>query len=206
MHFASELFDTHPRFIQLKSILLDFFGSEVLEGVHLSGLEHVISVQLAPTPAGLTNATSFLSGLTTDFIKDDDTKNFPAVHIRCYTVGASASGARGVPRIELTEMGPSFDLSLRRRQDADPEMWKQALKRPKLKKDDIEKGLGKRKKNIEVDEMGDVRGRLHIGKQDLNKLQTRKMKGLKASRTDNDGEEGSDNSDDEEPTNKRKKS
>jgi len=27
--------------------------------------------------------------------------------------------------------------------------------------------------------MGDLRGRVHVGKQDLGKLQTRKMKGLK---------------------------
>ena len=31
---------------------------------------------------------------------------------------------------------------------------------------------------MEVDEMGDLRGRIHVGKQDLGKLQTRKMKGV----------------------------
>ena len=76
-------------------------------------------------------------------------------------------------------MGPSLDLSLRRHQPPDPEMLKAALRRPKLKKQDIEKGLGNRKKNVEVDEMGDVRGRIHLGRQDLSKLQTKKMKGLK---------------------------
>jgi len=76
-------------------------------------------------------------------------------------------------------MGPFLDLRLRRYQAADPEMLKQAMKRPKLKKQDIEKGLGKKRKNVEVDEMGDVRGRVHLGKQDLGKLQVRKMKGLK---------------------------
>ena len=77
-------------------------------------------------------------------------------------------------------MGPSLDLTLRRHQSADPEMLKLAMKRPKLKKKDVEKGLGKKTKNMEVDEMGDLRGRVHVGKQDLLKLQTRKMKGLKA--------------------------
>lgn len=37
----------------------------------------------------------------------------------------------------------------------------------------------KTKKNVEVDNMGDKIGRVHVGKQDLGKLQTRKMKGLK---------------------------
>ena len=76
-------------------------------------------------------------------------------------------------------MGPSLDLTLRRHLPADPEMLKHSLKRPKLKKSDVEKGLGKKVKNMEVDEMGDLRGKLHVAKQDLAKLQTRKMKGLK---------------------------
>ncbi|KAG8846265.1 rRNA-binding ribosome biosynthesis protein rpf2 [Serendipita sp. 411] len=36
-------------------------------------------------------------------------------------------------------------------------------------------------RNKEVDEMGDLRGRVHIAKQDLSKLQTRKVKALKKS-------------------------
>ena len=75
-------------------------------------------------------------------------------------------------------------------------MWKAALKQPRLKKQDIERGLGKRKKNVEVDEMGDLRGRLHVGKQDLGKLQTRKMKGLKIS--DGLGQESDSDSGSEE--------
>lgn len=86
-------------------------------------------------------------------------------------------------------MGPSLDLSLRRHQPPDPELLKQSLKRPKLKKQDVEKGLGKKGKNMEVDEMGDLRGRVHVGKQDLSKLQTRKMKGLKARFDEEDAEE-----------------
>ena len=54
-----------------------------------------------------------------------------------------------------------------------------ALKRPKVVKKDVEKGLGKRKKNIEVDEMGDTRGRIHVGAQDLSGLKGKKMKALR---------------------------
>jgi len=68
---------------------------------------------------------------------------------------------------------------MRRHLPADPEILKHSLKRPKLKKTEVEKGLGKKVKNMEVDEMGDLRGRLHVARQDLEKLQTRKMKGLK---------------------------
>ena len=175
LHFASELFDSHPRFIQLKSMLLDFFNGELMDAVALRGLEHVISVSLAPTPP------------TVDVSAQDTVITLPKVHLRSYTVKLLASGSR-TPRVELVPMGPSIDLSLRRHKEADPDMWKSAMKRPKLKKQDIEQGLGQKRKNIEVDDMGDLRGRLQVAQQDLNKLQTRKMKGLKATLGGDDGD------------------
>jgi len=50
----------------------------------------------------------------------------------------------------------------------------------------------KTKKNIETDLIGDKVGRIHIGKQDLGNLQTRKMKGLKRSRDPDDEVIGDD--------------
>jgi ribosome production factor 2 len=98
-------------------------------------------------------------------------------------------------------MGPHLDLVLRRHQAPDPELLKQALRRPKLKKTDVEKGLGKKKKNMEVDEMGDLRGRVHVGKQDLGKLQTRKMKGLKGGDVDMDVDVDADGDEDSDEDN-----
>jgi len=165
MHFASELFDTHPRYVQLKSMLMTFFNGEEIDAIHLAGLESVISVSCAPVPS--------------NSVKEiPEGENLPQVHLRVYTSKLLASGTK-IPRIELTSMGPSIDFSLRRHQPADDELMKQALRRPKIKQKDIEKGLGKKRKNLEVDDMGDLRGQLHVGKQDLDKMQTRKMKGLK---------------------------
>lgn len=67
----------------------------------------------------------------------------------------------------------------------------------------------KQKKNIETDIVGDKVGRIHLGKQDLGQLQTRKMRGLKRSR-DVDEEEQDDLTmvgvdDDDEPVTRRKK-
>lgn len=45
------------------------------------------------------------------------------------------------------------------------------------------------KKNIDTDIIGDKVGRIHLGRQDLSALQTRKMKGLKRSRDVADGED-----------------
>ncbi|KNZ81891.1 Ribosome production factor 2 like protein, partial [Termitomyces sp. J132] len=198
MHFASELFDTHPRYIQAKSMLMDFFNGEVVDSICLTGLEHVISVSCAPTPASLNSATATAQHSSAP----EDTSSLPKIHIRTYTTRLLSSGTR-IPRVELTPMGPNLDLSLRRHKTADPDLMKQALKRPKLKKADVESGLGKKQKNMEVDEMGDLRGRVHIAKQDLNKLQTRKMKGLKGGDPD-DNNDGEDQSSDV-PRKKRRK-
>ena len=47
----------------------------------------------------------------------------------------------------------------------------------------------KQEKNVETDAVGDKIGRIHLGRQDLNELQTRKMKGLKRGRiTDGEGD------------------
>lgn len=46
----------------------------------------------------------------------------------------------------------------------------------------------KPRKNVETDTVGDKIGRIHLGRQDLKELQTRKMKGLKRGR-DMDAEE-----------------
>lgn len=40
----------------------------------------------------------------------------------------------------------------------------------------------KPRKNVETDTVGDKVGRIHLGRQDLKELQTRKMKGLKRGR------------------------
>lgn len=176
MHFASDLFDSHPRFMQLKSILLDFFGGEQSDAIALTGLEHVISVSLGPTPSSLTSTTFDYPSTSSD--SKESLATLPPVHIRTFTVQLLKSGTR-LPKAQLTPMGPHLDLVLRRHSDPDPVLLKNALKRPKLEKDDVERGLGKKRKNLETDEMGDLRGQIHLGKQDLSALQVRKMKGLK---------------------------
>ena len=47
----------------------------------------------------------------------------------------------------------------------------------------------KPKKNVENDMVGDKIGRIYLGRQDLDELQTRKMKGLKRGRDTDLGDE-----------------
>ncbi|ANB13394.1 Rpf2p [Sugiyamaella lignohabitans] len=169
MAFNGPLFDTHPTYKHIKSLFLDFFRGQVLESLDVAGLQHVISISAAEL---------------------EENKPLPAVYFRVYLVKSykSSSGPK-MPRIELDEVGPRFDFRIGRVQTADPEMEKEALKKPKQLE-------AKTKKNIETDILGDKVGRIHVGKQELGKLQTRKMKGLKK-KYDQDKEE-SDFSDDGE--------
>ena len=51
--------------------------------------------------------------------------------LRQYRIALKKSGTR-IPRVELQEMGPSLDLSLRRVREAPPDLMAEALKQPKM--------------------------------------------------------------------------
>jgi ribosome production factor 2 len=168
MLFHGDLFDTHPTFIHLKSALLDFYAGHAVTEIPIVALEHVLSLTHGP-------------------VDPLHPEKLPQIHFRVFTMKLLAS-----KRFELTEMGPRIDWSVRRIQAPDDEVMKVALKRAKVSKSDVEKGLGRKKKNIETDDMGDKVGRIHLGKQDLGKMQGRKMKGLKVrkEKTKASGDEG----------------
>ncbi|KAL7421023.1 rRNA-binding ribosome biosynthesis protein rpf2 [Cryptotrichosporon argae] len=203
--FHSDLFSTHPTYMHLRSFLLDLYnGHHEAAGIPLRAVEHVISVTAGPLDPSLSVADMVAGAAagtsaapaTSSAPAPTATAALPRVHIRVYTIKLLASGSR-VPRVALTEMGPALDLSVRRVQPAEPEMLKAALKRPKLDKSAVESGLGRKRKNIETDEMGDKVGRLHLTKQDLGKMQGRKMKALKEGRRLR-AQEGADGADDDE--------
>uniref|UniRef100_UPI003EBF7410 ribosome production factor 2 homolog n=1 Tax=Danio rerio TaxID=7955 RepID=UPI003EBF7410 len=146
--FAGDLFETDREYQRLKSVLTDFFCGPRVSAVRLAGLEHVLHF-------------TALEG---------------KIYMRSYKVLLKKSGCR-TPRIELEEIGPSFDFSMRRNHTASDDLYKTAHRQPKGAKP-------KKKKNISHDAFGTRLGRLHMQKQDLNKLQTRKMKGLRKRRAE----------------------
>lgn len=105
---------------------------------------------------------------------------------RSYKILLKKSGTR-IPLVELEEIGPSLTLHLRRNIFASEDLMKRACKQPKQLKPNKVKNI---KKNV----FGTKLGRVHMTKQDLGKLQTRKMKGLKKvsnKKVDSPGEEAS---------------
>ncbi|CAF4851637.1 unnamed protein product [Pieris macdunnoughi] len=93
------------------------------------------------------------------------------IYVRSYRILLKKSGQR-TPRIELEEIGPSIDFKLRRTRLASDDLLKEACRVPRELKPIT-------KKNISRDAFGSKMGRIHMGKQDIQRLQTRKMKGLK---------------------------
>jgi hypothetical protein len=155
----------------LKSIMLDLFQGEEIASIDVAGLQYLLMIA-----AGETTSTS------TDL---SDPTSKPVIHLRWYRIQTLRSNSPKIPRVELDPIGPTFDFRVGRFQEAEASVMKDAMKHGRRPNEE------RKKKNIETDLIGDKIGRVHLGKQDLSTLQTRKMKGLKRSRDDaeNDVEE-----------------
>lgn len=93
------------------------------------------------------------------------------VYMRSYKILLKKSGLK-TPRIALSEIGPAMNFTIRRTKIASESLFKQATKQPKQLK-------VRTKKNITRDGLGNKHGRVHVGKQNIKTIQTRKVKGLK---------------------------
>jgi len=179
--FQGQVFDTVPVFKQVKSLFLDMFRGEVTSLLDVAGLQWVISVSA---------------------VEEDDNNEtvskFPLVHFRVYKLVTYHSPEPKLPRVELVETGPRLDFKIGRYQLASPEVQKEAFKiPPQLRK--------KTKKNVETDMLGDKVATIHVGKQDLSRLQTRKMKGLKSRYDQHPEEEPVDNIEEEKDSQEKKR-
>lgn len=147
--FSGERFETEHEYKRIKNLLLDFFRATQTDAIRLSGLEHVIQ-----------------------FVEAEG-----KIHLRSYKCLLKKSGTR-LPRVELEEIGPRVDLTVRRSHMASDDLFNRACKQPRQ--------LVKRKvKNVEKSALGSTLGRIHMERQDYSKLQTRKLKGLKRGKSDN---------------------
>ncbi|KAI1308703.1 Ribosome production factor 2 -like protein [Halotydeus destructor] len=134
--FSGEAFETQHEYTRLKNLLIDFFAGPSTDSVRLAGLENVITV----------------------------IAHEGKIMFRHYRVLLKKSGMR-LPRVELEEIGPSFEMTLRRTQLASEDLFKTSLKQPKENKQ-------KKVKNIEKSPLGTTFARVHMERQDYRKLNT----------------------------------
>lgn len=160
--FNGPAFDSHPVYQQIKSLFLDFYRGEETDLQDVAGLQYIISLSVGE-------------------IEDANSSALPLVHFRVYKLKSYKSGQK-IPRVEVDEIGPRLDFKIGRRVTPAPEVEKEAMTKPKQLQ-------AKEKKNVATDFMGDKVAKIHVGNQDLSKMQTRKMKGLKAKYDQVDEEE-----------------
>ncbi|XP_002129416.2 ribosome production factor 2 homolog [Ciona intestinalis] len=141
--FSGSLFESDDELRKVKNILIDFFRGPVVENIRLSGLEHVMQF----------------------------TAEEGKIFLRSYRVLLKKSGSR-TPRVEIENMGPNLDLTIRRTHFASDDLFKKACKQPRAAKP-------RKVKNISSDVFGAKKGRIHMTSQDLKNLQLRKVKALK---------------------------
>lgn len=141
--FSGPLFEQNTDFKRIQNMFVDFFQRENATNIRLQGLEHVIMFTA-------TEGTIFM---------------------RSYRILLKKSGCK-TPRIELEELGPSIDFTVRRKVLASDDLWKEACRQPSALR-------AKKVKNVTRDAFGSKLGRVHVGKQNIHKIQTRKMKGLR---------------------------
>lgn len=142
--FAGESFEKEAEYKRLKNVFIDFFRGPVIDTVRLTGLEHVLQ-----------------------FVATNG-----KIYIRSYRTILKNSGCQ-IPRVELEDIGPSFELVMRRTKLASDDLFKRACKVPKEAKI-------KKTKNIAHDPFRNKTGRIHMERQDYSKLQTRKVKAFKS--------------------------
>ncbi len=171
--FSGTLFEspTPNAYTLAKNLFLDYFGGHEAATVDVEGLQYLMQ---------------FCVG------DEVDGQPAPKIHFRVFLIRTKKSGQK-LPRVEVEEMGPRIDFRVGRIREAEESVWREALKKPKhievrrvVNSDRVtliqHYTQPKVKKNIDTDIIGDKVGRIHIGKQNLSTLQTRKMKGLKRTR------------------------
>src|SRR5262245_59232025 len=110
--FNGDLWDQLEEYKKFQNILLDVFHGQKVDSINLAVLEHVISVSAGPLAEG--------KGAT----------KVGTIYFRVYTIQLKKSGER-TPKVELQEMGPSLDLSIRRTRMAPDEVMRRATRIPK---------------------------------------------------------------------------
>ena len=151
--FKGEEFTNSEDHKRFGNLLLDLFRVRDSNKINLEGLDHVII---------LTSIGGIIS-------------------YRHYMILLKKSGTK-IPRVELQEVGPSFDMTIRRTKFASADLMKEALAIPPQLKP-------KSHKNKTSNIFGDDLGTVHMEKQNLNTMDLARMKAFKRKKNPNKKDE-----------------
>ncbi|MCP9264262.1 Ribosome production factor 2-like [Dirofilaria immitis] len=88
------------------------------------------------------------------------------IYLRVYRTCLKKSTGTS-PRVELVEIGPRIDFGVHRNKFANESLFREAIKQPK-------QILAKKRKNTSTNVFGTELGRVHVGKQNIDGMQTKK--------------------------------
>ena len=142
--FQGALFESDFNYDRLKKFFIDFFQLYDKESISISEMRRIIAISI-----------------------DKDEK---IVKIRNYQINGNLSNKNNLSKINLIEIGPSFDLKERKFTLGDEALYKKTLKQPKGIKETKEKNIEKNKI------LGEKRGRIHMQKQNLGAVSLKKFK------------------------------
>ena len=155
--FLGDAWEQNDNSKRLQSFLLGFYRGDPVDKIVASGLDHIITFTM-------TEAT------------DTSNNSVKTVHQRTYFCklkkNPNAAAGTNAPLPYLTPCGPDLDFVVRREQLASQDLWKAACKQPTAAKK-------KKTKNQTTNIFGETIGRLHMAKQDVDKLQGKKAKALR---------------------------
>jgi ribosome production factor 2 len=95
------------------------------------------------------------------------------IYLRVHSISFRKSGSR-VPDVVLVPMGPFLNMTVRRTQLASEDMWKASMRQPK-------NAAPPKVKNVSNTTLGEKMGRIHMKKQNLDKMGGRRMTALRSS-------------------------
>lgn len=110
--FSGSAFEspTANAYTQAKSLLLDLFKGPEVEKVDVEGLQYIVNFSVE---------------------EEEREEVKPMIRMRCYLIRTKKGAGSSLPRVEVEEMGPRIDFRVGRQREADPDMWKEAMRKPK---------------------------------------------------------------------------
>jgi ribosome production factor 2 len=178
--FEGSEFESDPYFVRMKNLIVDFFRGTQVKEANLTGIDRAIFVALRSVDGSPVVAPSDDCRGT----KPPTIKGNAVLRFRHYAITKQGSGivssvsAKSVEQLNLVDIGPNFDWEIRRTFFSPSAEFKRACR---LSKEEMQEQVGAHE-NVSGDLLGNVRGQLHVGKQDLTQLSLRRFKAGKEQR------------------------
>jgi ribosome production factor 2 len=158
--FQGDLWQQKAEYRNLQNLLTDFYRGDVVDKLVATGIDHIIVFTAAEDNRTVTPSAAPII----------------RIHQRTYHVQLKKNPVAGAktPAAYLTASGPDMDFVLRRTAWAAPELAAAARKQPFAVKRSAVK-----KKNQSTNLFGETIGKLHLDKQNVDKMGGRKAKALR---------------------------